>query len=137
MKRLIVPIVTIVAVLAAPLTFAQSRDLAGKWVLDVEKSGSKDGPPVVVITLTDKEFTVRMGADTAPVMTFKLDGTETAHKAGKTKAAWKGARLEATLSTETRSETLSFSRDGSWLVVESLTSDVGPKRLFFKKAPAS
>ena len=66
MKRLILPIVMVATVLAAATpAFAQSKDLAGSWMLDAEKSATKDGPPKIVLTLTDKEFTARLGGDTA------------------------------------------------------------------------
>jgi hypothetical protein len=74
-------------------------------------------------------------------MTFKLDGTEGIVKNGetiraRTKAAWKGNKLEATLIPEGRNpETVTFSRDGAWLVVEAPTTEKGPMKLYFKKAP--
>ena len=136
MKRVTVATALIAFVLAAgtPL-FGQGRDLAGSWVLDVEKSGKKEGPSKVIITLTDKEFTAKMGGDKAEPITFKLDGSETVLKNGKGKVAWKGNRLEAMLTTDRGSERASFSREGAWLVVE-VTAEDGPLKLYFKKAPA-
>lgn len=140
MKRLMIPVVILAAILAAAMpAFAQSKDLAGWWVLDVEKSGTKDGPPMVVITQSDKELTARLGSETARLMTFKLDGTETTLAEGpaKTKAAWKGSRLEATVTMPDRGpETVTLSRDGAWLVIEANPREHGPTKLYFKKDPA-
>ena len=126
-----------VAAFVAPVS-AQSKDLAGSWTLDVEKSGTKDGPPMMVLTLTDKELTARAGDPKAPTMTFKLDGTETEMTGGmKTKAAWKGNKLEATvISPKGASETISFSRDGAWMLMEGNSPQHGPMKLYFKKTPA-
>ena len=138
MKRLIVPIVMFATVLAAATpAFAQSKDFAGSWVLDAEKSGSKEGPPMIILTLTDKEFTARMGNEKARLMTFNLDGSETTLAEGvKTKVAWKGSKLAATVVTERGPETLTISRDGAWLVMEGAHPEHGPMKLYFKKAPA-
>lgn len=138
MKRLMLSIATLAIVLATPTpAVAQGKDFAGSWVLDVEKSGSKDGPPMIVLTLSDKEFTARMGSDTARVMTFKLDGTETALAEGaRTKAAWNGNKLAATVVTDRGPETITISRDGAWLVMEGSHPEQGPMKLYFKKAPA-
>ena len=139
MKKLMKVIVMLAAILAtATPMFAQSKDLAGSWVMDVEKSGKNDGPPAVVITLTDKEFTAKLGGESAPAMVLKLDGTESTLKNGqKAKASWKGNKLEATL-LEGRggTETLTFSRDGSWLLVEGKSEEGKPMKFYFKKAPA-
>lgn len=140
MKRLMTSIAVFVAVAAAATpAFGQSKDLAGSWVLDAEKSATKDGPPKIVLTLTDKEFTARLGGDTARLMTFKLDGTETtmAEGSAKTSAMWKGNKLEATVTVVERGpETVTFSRDGIWLAVEVKSEGPGPKKLYFKKEPA-
>ena len=139
MQRLITSLAMIIAVAAAATpAFAQSRDLAGSWVLDAEKSGTKDGPPMVVLTLTAKEFTARLGGETARLMTFKLDGTETtlADGAGKTKAEWKGNKLDATVTIETGPQTATFSRDGVWLVMEGNSPQRGQVKLYYRKAPA-
>ena len=135
MKRLIVPFVMCAAMLMPSTVFAQSKDLAGSWTLDVEKSGKKDGPPMVVIELTDKEFTAKMGNEKAKPLTFKLDGSETATPDGyKTKAGWKGNKLDATLiNPRGEGETISFSRDGAWLVMEGQSKEHGPMKFFFKK----
>lgn len=139
MKRLILPFVIAAAVCAisAPVS-AQSKDLAGSWTLDVEKSGTKEGPPMFIITLSDKEFTARAGDPKAPMMTFKLDGTETdLQGGGKTKAAWHGNKLEATVTNpKGNGDTISFSRDGAWLVMEGTSPQHGPMKLYFKKTPA-
>jgi len=120
----------------AATTFAQGKkDLGGTWLLDVEKSGRKDGPQTLVLTLTEKEFTGRVGGATAPAFTFMLDGTETTQKDGaKTKAAWNGNKLEATvISAQGAKETLTFSRDGAWLVMEGVSPEQGAMKFYFKK----
>jgi len=138
MKRLIIPIVMFATVLAAATpAFAQSKDFAGSWVLDAEKSGSKDGPPMIIVTMTANEFTARLGSNDARLMTFKLDGTEMALAEGvKTKAVWKGSKLAATVESDRGPETVTISRDGAWLVMEGGSKDHGPMKLYFKKAPA-
>jgi hypothetical protein len=114
----------------------QGRDLAGSWTLDVEKSKTKDGPQAVVITLTDKEFTARLGGAQARLMTFKTDGTETDVSQGiKGKAVWKANKLEASVIKPDGPDTVTFSRDGAWLVVEA-KGEAGPLKLFFKKTPS-
>jgi hypothetical protein len=142
MKRFVMLTAVLVATFAATRNAqAQGKDLAGTWVLDVEKSGTSDGPKQVVTTLSTNEFTARMGGEYAQVMTFKLDGTEGIVKNGetiraRTKAAWKGNKLEATLIPEGRNpEAVTFSRDGAWLVVEAPATEKGPMKLYFKKAP--
>jgi hypothetical protein len=137
MKRFVMLFAILAAVAAAAPAWAQSKDLAGSWVLDPEKTGNSDGPKLVVITLTAAEFTARMGSETAPAMAFKLDGTETTLKnGGKTKAAWRGDKLDATVTNERGPETVTFSREGAWLVVESTRGARGPMKLYFKKGPA-
>jgi hypothetical protein len=137
MKRLVMLLVVLAVFAAAGPAWAQSKDLAGSWVLDPEKTGTPEGPKVVVITLTAAEFTARMGSETAPAMAFKLDGTETTQKNGaKTKAAWRGDKLDATVTNERGPETVTFSREGAWLVVESTRGARGPMKLYFKKGPA-
>jgi hypothetical protein len=132
----------LVAVFAATKTTqAQSKDLAGTWVLDVEKSGTSDAPKEVTTTLSASEFTARVGGEKAQVMTFKLDGTEATVKSGDTvrattKAAWKGNKLEASVTPAGRpAEIVTFSREGAWLVVEAPATEKGPLKLYFKKAP--
>lgn len=137
-KRLMVVMAVIAFVYSgAATTLAQSKDLSGSWVLDVEKSGRSDGPKSVILTLTEKELTGRVGAATAPAFVFKLDGTETSQKDGtKTSAAWKGNKLQATVtSTEGARETITFSRDGAWLVMEGTNPEKGVMKFFFKKDP--
>jgi hypothetical protein len=137
MKKLFVLFVGFAALLTATTTtFAQSKDLSGSWVLDVEKSGKKEGPPMVAITLSAAEFVAKVGSEKAPPLTFKLDGTETpAEKGGKTKAAWNGNKLDATfISKDGNAETITFSRDGAWLVMEGQSKERGPMKFYFKKA---
>jgi hypothetical protein len=59
MKRLTM---LFVAVLAAT-TFAQGRDFGGTWVLDAEKSSTKQGPGTMTIVLGANEFKVTMGLE--------------------------------------------------------------------------
>ena len=137
-RRLIVTLAAIVITWAggAPM-FAQSKDLGGAWVLDADKSGRKDGPQNLVLTLTEKEFTGRLGASTAPAFVFKLDGTETTQKDGaKTSAVWKGNKLQATVtSAQGARETITFFREGAWLVMEGENPEHGAMKFFFKKDP--
>lgn len=136
MKRFTVLVLMLAGVLTAVPMLAQSKDLAGSWALDVEKSGSNDGPPVVVITQTEREFTARLGSATARLMTFKLDGTESVVSDGfKGKAEWKGSKLDATIVTPGGPETITLSREGTWMVIE-VKSEKGPLKLYFKKTPA-
>ncbi len=139
MKRLLLPlIVAVVCALASP-AFAQSRDFAGSWTLDVEKSGTKDGPSMMVFTQTEKELTAKAGHEKAPLMTFALDGTETTMKEGaKTKAVWRGSKLDATVTSPAGvAETITISRDGAWLVMDVTSRNGGaPMKLYFKKTPA-
>jgi len=139
-----------IGIAAGPTTFAQGRDFAGSWTLDVEKTGTKNGPPMAVITQTAKEMTVRFGPDTAATMAFNLDGTERVVKdrSGReatTRAAWKGDKLIATVKMppppadhagDAGPDSVTFSRDGAWLVLEADSKDHGPQKLYFRKASA-
>jgi hypothetical protein len=138
MKRLTIAIAVLAALFGGPAMSGQGKDLAGTWVLDTEKTDTKDAPPMVILSLTDKEFTARFGNEKARSMSFSLDGTEKEMPDGhKTKATWKGARLEATVTAPGRGpETVVFSRDGNWLIVEPGSTGHGPAKLYFKKAPA-
>jgi len=138
MKRLMALfVVAAMLVASAASAQAQGKDLAGSWALDAEKSKPKDGPALVVITLTDKEFTTRFGSATARVMPFKLDGTETTVGENyRTKAAWKGSKLEATVVSPSYTETITFFREGAYLVMEGSSREHGPLKFYFKKVPA-
>ena len=139
MKKVFVLFVAFAAFLTTTTTtFAQSKDLGGSWVLDAEKSGKTEGPPMIAITLTAAEFVAKVGSEKAPPITFKLDGTETpAEKGGKTKGAWNGNKLDATfISKDGNAETITFFRDGAWLVMEGKSKDHGPMKFYFKKAAA-
>ena len=133
MKRLAM---FLVAAMTATV-MAQGKDLGGSWVLDVEKSGTKAGPPTMTIKQTPKDFTVTMGdGQRSESIAFKLDGTETElSHGGKGKAEWKGDKLVATITSERGAQSVTFSREGAWLVQEG-TSSRGPQKLYFKKAPA-
>jgi hypothetical protein len=135
MKGLIRPLVVTAALYAIVMpASAQSKDFSGSWTLDSEKSGTKDGPTLLVLTLTEKELTARAGNPKAPLITFKLDGTETVHNEIRTKASWNGNKLNATvISAAGAAETISFSRDGAWLLMEGNSPERGPMKLYFKK----
>jgi hypothetical protein len=137
MKRLMIAMVALTALYGGPMS-GPSKDIAGTWLLDAEKSATKDGPPMVILSLTSKELEARFGNEKARAMTFTLDGVEQVTSEGaKTKAAWKGSRLEATVTMPGReAETVVFSRDGSWLVVDVSMKERGAQKLYFKKAPA-
>jgi hypothetical protein len=139
MKRLILPLITaLVCAVAVPLS-AQSKDFAGSWTFDPEKSGTKDGPPTMVFTQTDKELTAKAGHEKAPLMTFPLDGTEAVLKeGGKSKAVWRGNKLDAIVtSPKGVAETVTISREGAWLVMETTRrQDGAPMKLYFKKTPS-
>jgi len=113
---------------------AQSKDFAGSWVLDPEKSGTTQGPPAVIIKMTPAEFRLKLGSDDQEVL-FKLDGSETEQPNGnRSKAVWKGSKLEATLTMSRGAQSITFSREGAWLVLERESSR-GPSKLYLKKAP--
>ena len=139
MKRLFAITLVLVAIVAAgKTTFAQSKDLGGSWVLDVEKSGKKEGPQAVSITLTEKEFIARLGGPNAPPVTFKLDGSESEMpRGGKARAKWEGNKVAATITNPNGGdETVRFSREGAWLVMEGSSQEHAPMKFYFKKAPA-
>ena len=132
-------------VAAATTVFAQGRDFAGSWKLDAEKSATTNAPPLVIITLTEKEFTARFGSETAQPMLFNLDGTERVIKERgvTTKAAWKGDKLVASVKMPAPAtdedgkpgpDSVTFSREGAWLVLEATMPDHGTTKLYFKKA---
>ena len=118
--------------------FAQGRDLGGSWVLDGEKSATTaDTPPALSIALTAKEFTITMRpGPKAEALTFRLDGTETEFSRGsRGKAEWKGDTLVATMTNARGATSVSFSREGAWLV-QSGDDHGKPIKLYFKKAVA-
>jgi len=121
----------------AVLAQGQTKQLVGKWLLDIEKSGTKNAPPTMVIETTDKDFKVTLGDDTrTQTMVFKLDGTETEMaNQRKTSLAWKGSKLEATVTDARGKSSVLLSREGDWLVQEGV-SPQGPTKIYFKKAPA-
>jgi VCBS repeat-containing protein len=136
MKRLAL----VFAMLMMSAVFVQGQakpQLSGKWAFDAEKSGTKNGPPLMTIEQTDKDFRVTMGDGTrTETVAFKLDGTETElSHGGKGRVAWKGTKLEATIISERGPSSVLFSREGEWLVQEG-TSARGAMKLYFKKAPA-
>jgi hypothetical protein len=138
MTRLILSLILAGVCAAAAPVAAQSRDFAGSWTLDVDKSGTKDGPATMVFTMTDKVLTARAGHPDAPLMSFPLDGTETTMKNGaKTKAIWRGSKLDAMVTSDQGvAETVTISRDGAWLVMETTSRQGGPLKLYFKPTPA-
>jgi hypothetical protein len=116
---------------------AQAIDLTGTWIMDAERSGTKEGPAVVTLAQTDKELTFKVGSgENAPVMKYALDGTEHEFKPGvKTTAIWKGSKLHTTLvTTERGSESIVLSRDGEWLAAEVSHPEAGLRTWYFKRA---
>lgn len=140
MKKLFAVTLMFAAALAAgKTTSAQTKELGGSWVLDVEKTGKKEGPQAVSITLTATEFIVKLGPESSPPVTFKLDGTETPmpRGGGKAKAKWEGNKVAATIiNPNGGDETVKFFREGAWLVMEGSNQEHGPMKFYFKKAPA-
>ena len=136
MKRLAIVMVVLIALFGGPMS-GQGKDVGGTWLLDTAKSSTKEGPPMVILALTDKEFSAQFGNEKARVMKFTLDGVEQVTPEGaKTKASWNGNRLEATVTMPGRpTETVVFSREGNWLLVEAPSQKQGAEKLYFKKAP--
>lgn len=128
-------VIVAVWLIAAP-AFAQTKDLAGTWMMDVEKSGTKEGPPIVILTQSDKEVTLRAGGEKGRLVTYTLDGVEREFIPGvKTKAVWKGTKLETTMTTVERGvEQIVLSRDGVWLVAEVMHPELGLKKWYFKRS---
>jgi hypothetical protein len=129
MKRLVMLFVGVMT----SAVLAQGKDLGGSWVLDAEKSGGARGPAAITLTVSEKEFVVKAGAEETH---FKLDGTasDLGH-GGRGKAAWKGDKMEVTIMMEKGDQTLTFAREGAWLVQEG-TNARGAVKVYFKKAPA-
>lgn len=143
--KTVITVLFIVAMTAA--TFAQGRNLAGEWTLDAAKSGQPagaraGGPPKMFIKQTAKEISIGMGSE-ANVVSFNLDGTEAEQKMGKSKMAWKGDKFLATVTSArgggpNNSMTLTFYREGAWLVVEEPAhSGAGIEKLYYAKAAAA
>ena len=128
-------VIIVVWLIASPAV-AQIRDLSGTWVMDAEKSGTKEGPPVVILTQTEKEVTLRAGGEKGRLVTYTLDGVEREFSPGvKTKAAWKAGKLETTMTTVERGvEQIVLSRDGIWLVAEVMHPELGLKKWYFKRS---
>jgi len=135
MKR--IGLVLAMLVTTTMLAQGQTKQLVGKWLLDVEKSGTKNAPPTMVIETTDKDLKVTLGDDKrTQTMIFKLDGTEMEMaNQRKTAMAWKGNKLEATVIDARGRSSVLFSREGDWLVQEGVSPE-GPTKIYFKKAPA-
>jgi hypothetical protein len=147
MKKLAALFIVVVAVSAS--TFAQGRNLAGAWTLDMVKTGPlagapttaagaarAGGPPKMFIKQTAKEMSVGMGSE-ANVVTFNLDGSDAAQKQGKSKMEWKGDKFVATLTSERGAMSLTFYREGAWLVVEEPAhGGNGVEKLYYAKAAA-
>jgi hypothetical protein len=123
--------------------FAQGRDLAGAWVVDTAKTAphagaapESGGPPKVFIKQTAKEISIGMGPPDN-IVTFNLDGTEAEQKMGKSKMEWKGDKFLATLINGRGGETmtLTFYREGAWLVVEEPRHEgAGVEKVYYAKA---
>jgi len=135
MKR--IGLVLAMLVTTTMLAQGQTKQLVGKWLLDVEKSGTKNAPPTMVIETTDKDLKVTLGDDKrTQTMIFKLDGTEMEMaNQRKTAMAWKGNKLEATVIDARGRSSVLFSREGDWLVQEGVSPE-GPTKIYFKKASA-
>ena len=139
-------ITVLFAVAMTSATFAQGRNLAGEWTLDAAKSGQpasarEGGPPKMFIKQTAKEIAIGMGREDN-IVTFNLDGTEAAQKMGTSKMEWKGDKFLATVTSARgggpgNGMTLTFYREGAWLVVESPAhSGGGVDKLYYAKATA-
>jgi hypothetical protein len=114
---------------------AQTPNLAGTWIMDPEKSGTKDGPPMIMLTQTETELSIRVGSETGRLMRFALDGKEREFSPGaKTRAIWKDGKLETTtITVERGTERINIFRDGLWLVAEVFHPETGPRKWYFKK----
>ena len=134
MKRLAMLFVAVMTT----AVFAQGREFNGSWVLDAAKTGSTQGPPAVTIVLTAKEFKLTISAgERVQTIVLKTDGTETDVDHGdKGKAEWKGDKLVATITSSRGPSSVTFSREGAWLVQEGEGGGRAPAKLYFKKAPA-
>jgi hypothetical protein len=146
-KKLIAVFVVAVAMSAA--AFAQGRNIAGAWALDIAKTGAPaasaagraGGPPKMFITQTPKAIAIAMGNE-ANVVSFNLDGSESEQKMGKSRMEWKGDKFIATVSAtrdgKAMTNSLTFYREGAWLVVENPAHDGGgvEKMYYAKAAPA-
>lgn len=132
-----------VAAVMAATTFAQGRDLSGTWSFDSAKTGpiagaqpGAAGPGKMFIKQTPKEMSIAMGREDN-TMTFNLDGSDTPQKQGSSKMAWKGDRFVATMTGSRGSSSLTFYREGAWLVVEEPAHGNGIEKLYFAKAGAA
>jgi hypothetical protein len=135
MKRQSV-LVAAVLVLFSSLLFAQGRDFGGTWVLDKEKSKTGDGIPQFTVAMTDNTLTMTPPSTSkAPPLVFALDGKETTAMGQTLKAAWKGDKLETTLTHPKGSTTITWSREGAFLVHEgNMGRDDAPAKIYYKKA---
>jgi hypothetical protein len=121
---------------AAAAVSAQGRDFAGKWTLDIEKSGTKDGPPALTVTMSAKALVVQMGERPEQALTLNLDGSPHDLGRGATATmAWKGDAVAATIASPNGAQVMTFARQGQWLTMEG-KSGKGPMKLYFKKAPS-
>ena len=143
MKKLAVLLTVVVAMSVS--AFAQGRAIAGEWVVDTTKTPAhagaapgEGGPPKVFIKQTAKEITIGMGSPDN-IVTFNLDGSVAEQKMGKSKMEWKGDKFLATLINGRGGETmtLTFYREGAWLVVEEpLHEGTGVEKVYYTKAAA-
>ena len=131
-------------------TFAQGRNIAGTWTLDAAKTGpiagapaagarGAAGPPKMFIKQTPTEISIGMGTETN-VVSFNLDGSEAEQKMGKSKMEWKGDKFVATVSAtrdgKTMTNSLTFYREGAWLVVENPAhGGNGTDKMYYAKTP--
>ena len=147
MKKLAVILTVAVAMSVSAL--AQGRNLAGAWTFDAAKTGAiagapagSAGPPKVFIKQTAKEISIGMGREDN-IVTFNLDGSETPQKQGTSKMEWKGDKFVATVISahgggENGGNSITFYREGAWLVVEEPPhgGTVLTKMYYAKAAPA-
>ena len=135
MTRRSVLILTAAFFLFTASTIAQSKDFSGTWVPDATKSGDTHHAPTLVITMDTKTISLRP-VDEKHALVFNLDGSETTQPLGaRGKAAWRGSKLELTLITPRGPQSMTWSRDGDWLVQESQGRS-GAVTVFFKRQSA-
>ena len=147
MRKIAMFLVAALAI-SAP-AFAQGRNIAGTWVLDEAKTGPipgapagaaarAGGPPKMFIKQTPKDISIGMGREDNAV-TFNLDGSVSEQKLGKSQMEWKGDKFLAKVTDGRGGEaiTLTFYREGAWLVVESPAHGGGGiEKMYYAKAPA-
>ena len=135
MKRQTLLVAAVLVCLSA-VTFAQSRDFSGSWVLDKEKTKGDGGIPEFTVTMTPTTLTMTPPAGSrAPALAFSLEGKKTTAMGQTLKAAWKNNKLETSLTNPKGSTTITWSREGESLVHEADMGHGGkPEKIYYKKA---